>query len=122
MYFSDNRTCPKNAKKAQISKLGQNEVKIGHKLISQEPLATESRLTPQNYHKTSFTIGVFRYMYFSDKRKCLKNAKKAQISKLGQNEAKIGHKLISQEPLVIESRLTPQNDHKTAFTIGTCFF
>ena len=63
MYLSDNQKCPKMPKRAWISKLGKNEVKIGQNFISWELLAIESRLTLQNDHKTWFTIGVSRYMY-----------------------------------------------------------
>ena len=43
------------------------------KTISREPLIVESWLTPQNDHQNEFTIGVLRYVYPSDNRKCPKN-------------------------------------------------
>ena len=118
MYLSNNRKCQKMPKRAQMPKLGQNRVKIGQKLISRESLAIESWLTPQNDHKTWFNIVVFRYMYLSDNRKCPKNVKKGPNPKIAKQ---IGQKtILSREPMVVESRLTPQNEHKTWFTIHVC--
>ena len=96
MNFSDTGLLKiaQDAKMAQIPKIGSNS-------LSCKIWLYKVGLTPQNDHKTRFTIVIFTYMYLSDNRKCPKNAKKAQISKLGQNEVKIGHKLISREPLAI---------------------
>ena len=52
MYLSDNRKCPKNAKKGPNIKIGPKWGQIGQKFIYREPLAIESRMTPQNDHKT----------------------------------------------------------------------
>ena len=58
----------------EMGLLGPKRVQKESNLISHVPLVVESRLTPQNDHKTRIKGGAFIYVYPSDHRKCPKYA------------------------------------------------
>ena len=61
MYFSDNRKCPKNGKKCLNLKIGPKWGQNWSKIHNVRTAGDRKSVDPQNDHKTSFTIGVFRY-------------------------------------------------------------